>query len=193
MTMTESLVAKRFALRIQPVPSIVLEYVESGKSRVRTIKLMDLSSDSDVDKLAAKVRQRGCGVARSLNERFDTWLLLLHTSVPRPTGAREPPQEARSHESAESSQGHGHRAPCTPQRGTANRYCDCGTSGAFPEPRNHHPGPTQACIAGTVEEGTGPAEVDDEAAFLDADLNIVSPSRLSAAKACTAALACSPL
>lgn len=54
MADSPSLVAKRFALRVQPVPCIILEYAQGGKSRVRTIKLMELSSDADVDRLASK-------------------------------------------------------------------------------------------------------------------------------------------
>ena len=51
--------AKRFALRIQPVPSIVLEYDDGGKTRLRTVKLHEarLKTDADVDVLTSKARR----------------------------------------------------------------------------------------------------------------------------------------
>jgi len=51
---TKTVVAKRYALRFNP-PSVVLEYRDASKSRLRTVKLLGLAADSDVERLATKV------------------------------------------------------------------------------------------------------------------------------------------
>mmetsp|Transcript_7086 Transcript_7086/g.8166 ORF Transcript_7086/g.8166 Transcript_7086/m.8166 type:complete len:180 (+) Transcript_7086:307-846(+) len=50
----KTLKAQRYAIRFNP-PSVVLEYSDSGKKRLRTVKLAQLGSESDVDRLTLKV------------------------------------------------------------------------------------------------------------------------------------------
>ena len=54
-----SLVARRFALRIQPIPSIVLEYEDHGKTRLRTVKLdKERLQTTTIEELTAKVLKK---------------------------------------------------------------------------------------------------------------------------------------
>mmetsp|Transcript_1513 Transcript_1513/g.2613 ORF Transcript_1513/g.2613 Transcript_1513/m.2613 type:complete len:204 (+) Transcript_1513:303-914(+) len=46
--------AKRYAIKYNP-PSVVLEYKHATKIRLRTVKLLDLTADSDVEQLTSKV------------------------------------------------------------------------------------------------------------------------------------------
>ncbi|KAK3233481.1 hypothetical protein CYMTET_56230 [Cymbomonas tetramitiformis] len=46
--------ARRYALKYNP-PSVVLEYADSVKTRLRTVKLLELNATSDVERLTSKV------------------------------------------------------------------------------------------------------------------------------------------
>mmetsp|Transcript_13586 Transcript_13586/g.26107 ORF Transcript_13586/g.26107 Transcript_13586/m.26107 type:complete len:202 (-) Transcript_13586:190-795(-) len=48
------LVARRYALKLRP-PAVVLEYWDGVKTRLRTVKLLELNQASDVERLTAKV------------------------------------------------------------------------------------------------------------------------------------------
>mmetsp|Transcript_452 Transcript_452/g.636 ORF Transcript_452/g.636 Transcript_452/m.636 type:complete len:209 (-) Transcript_452:95-721(-) len=48
------LVARRYAIKTNP-PTVVLEYFDSTKTRLRTVKLLELNANSDVDQVTSKV------------------------------------------------------------------------------------------------------------------------------------------